>query len=72
MSGNNCGTCERKRNNSRGGHCFLYRTAPVGVCYQYFAAGYIDELDLWLGSPVSDKPNEPATPAGFKGTPEAE
>lgn len=59
----------RKQNNSRGGHCFLFRTPPAEVCYQHVDAGCVDELDLWLGGPLKIKPNESAKLTLFKGVP---
>jgi hypothetical protein len=42
MTTSNCGTCEYKRfNNDPKLHCYMFKTAPVGICAQHCVSRYI-------------------------------
>lgn len=34
MTDNNCATCTHKR-NPQGGHCYMFREEPAGLCMQH-------------------------------------
>lgn len=33
-TGNNCASCEHKK-RPEGGHCYMFRTEPEGICMQH-------------------------------------